>query len=204
MWQDNAYHLKPPSKTILYLLLLLHQLSMPWFILFYVCSSLYMLLYSFLHLFYLYRMSWALLVGPHFSVIIHKAYQVTRKIWKVIYHADSALSNGRNITSHFISPQTNWCVHHISVCIIRIVAVAMVKMSSAVVVFVVVVYEYFMPLQKVPLKISIMLFLCITLIIRTMLIQFFTRVLCFLFQKTLELKEGMNDMRFSITTKFQV
>ena len=148
MWQGNAYHLKPTSKTIIYLLVLLHLLSMPWIISFYsiLCVfPLYMLLYSFLHLFYLYRMSWALLVGPHFSVIIHKAYQVMRKIWKVIYHADSALSNGRNITSHFISPQTNWCVHHISVCIIRIVAVAMVKMSSAVVVFVVVVYEYFTP-----------------------------------------------------------
>ena len=75
--------------------------------------------------FFLYRMSWGLLVGPHFSVITHKAYQVTRKIWKVIYHADSALLNGRNITSHCTSPQTNWCVHHMSVCIIRVVVVVM-------------------------------------------------------------------------------
>ena len=134
----------PQVKLSFIYLVLLYLLSMPWFISFYsiLCVfPLYMLLYSFLHLFYLYRMSWALLVGPHFSVIIHKAYQVMRKIWKVIYHADSALSNGRNITSHSTSPQTNWCVHHINVCIIRIVVVAMVKMSSAVVVF---VYEYFM------------------------------------------------------------
>ena len=67
--------------------------------------------YDIVHLFCcLYRMSWGRLVGPHCSVIIHKAYRVMKKIWKTVYHAGSALSNGRSTTSHFTSPQTNWCV----------------------------------------------------------------------------------------------